>query len=529
MDLQKIDKELVKLEPKKGMQYHVANRFVDVPWGFAGRSPYAGKIFFAIISMIDFSVDYHDQDLKFNIDEVADAVGISRHGQDRYDLVKAALDTLNSQQIHVDIEGNVLNEEGEEVPFRVNGTCNWITECVLNDYTREAVVRLPKLLRPIVLNLRSIAFKGNIQKAFDTLAPFRSHYFIHLYLLILEKAEYASRVGNYWKPSLDDLYSLLCLKKSYCNWQNFKSRILDPFSEDIANNDTIDFYMEYEPVYAKSYGKGRKAVEAVKIWTIPKNKKIKTSKKEQDIQKTTKDISIEDNAEKVAVFDEKTVSAEAVVDVEVVSKAKELLLQKGVLDSVADQLVENYPEEFLLEQIADFKRKDIKSVKSNPGAFLKTKIENAWKQLVAINSNKKVSFLDRFNDMLSEDNASNGSAGSFVADSEALKAEFEQRKQEKEQQEAKRQAAEEKKQQDKAEFDALIARRVALMSEVQKERVIEIIQSENPTLYQMIKKYSFDEAFAKDAFKVILSKFIYERFMEQGMIDGGYELLEIQK
>lgn len=518
MDLDKIDKELVRLEVKKGMQYHVANRFIDIPWGFTGKSLYAGKIFFAIISMIDFSQDYQGKDLKFNIDEIADAVGISRHGQVRYDLVREALAALRRQEIHIDVDGTIIDDNGAEVPFRVNGECSWIAEYITNDYTREAVVRLPRLLRPIILNLKTIAFKGNVQKAFDTLAPFRSPYFIHLYLLILERAEYASKVGSYWKPSLNDLYRLLCVKKSYCNWQNFKSRILDPFIEDIAQNDSISFFVEYDPVYTpKGYGKGRRAVEAVKIWTVAKNKKIKTSKKEHDVQRISEDISIKDNTEKVADFEEKTVSVEAVAD----SKVKGLLLKYGVLESVADGLVKEYPEEFILEQISEFQRNDIMKVKTNPGAFLATKITNSWKQLTTSEIGKKEAFSKKIQHLLGEDVNIDDSSYS-----EILKAEYEQKQLAEKQREAERIAVEQKKQQEKADFDAMIARRISMMSDPQKARVIQLVGAENATVYRMIQEYTFDEAFEKDQYRGILSHIIDARFNEQGLLDGGFELIE---
>lgn len=517
MDLAKIDNALIQpLEPKKGMRYHIANRFVDIPWGFAAKTPLAGKIIFGIISMIDYSKDYSNQPLKFNIDQLADAIGISKHGNERFELFYETLKALRAQEIEIDIEGFVLSEDDKEVPVTIKGSCSWISEFVMNSYTRDAIVKLPDMLRPIILNLKTVALKGSIQKTFETLSQFRSQYFIHLYLLVIEKAEFASSVGGYWKPDLEDLYELLCLPKSYRNWARLKDRVLDVFVEDVKNNEAINFYVEYEPVFSKKgYGKGRRSVEAIKIWTVSKPAKIKTSKKAHEVQGMVNDTDVPNVAEVVEVE-----------TVEAVSVVKEKLLKNGVLVSAAEQLVKDYPEEFLLEQIADFKRKDIKSVKSNPGAFLKTKIENAWKQLVATNSNKKVSFLDRFNDMLSEDDASDVS-DSFTANSNALKAEYEQRKREKDQQEAKRKSEEQKKQQEKSDFDAMIARRISLMSDVNKARVFEIISRENKTFYEMLKKYTFDEAFEKDAYKVILSKVIYEHFMEQGTIDGNYELVEI--
>lgn len=513
MDLDKIDKELVRLEVKKGMQYHVANRFIDIPWSFTGKSLYAGKIFFAIISMIDFSQDYQDRDLKFNIDEIADAVGISRHGQVRYELVREALATLRRQEIHIDVDGTVIDDNGIEVPFKVNGECSWIAEYITNDYTREAVVRLPRLLRPIILNLKTIAFKGNVQKAFETLAPFRSPYFIHLYLLIIEKAEYASKVGGYWKPSLEDLYSLLCLKKSYCTWQNFKSRILDPFVVDVAHNDAINFFVEYDPVYTpKGYGKGRRAVEAVKIWTVPKPKKVETSKKEHDVHET----SVEEATDKYIPAAE-----EAVVDIELVStstKIKQQLLKYAVLDSVADKLIKDYPDDFLLEQIADFESHDVFTVKTNAGAFLSKKIENAWKQITTVNKSKN----EAFDKLISK--IDKGSGSLFAAAQAAVAKE----RQAKEAREAELQAEAEKalqaeQQAREAERKAAEDREKAIrdiidtMTDEQKAEIVEKAKEKaNEFQRKMLEGKTFDELMS-GAHSVLIKNVIEEYGVQQSM------------
>ena len=519
MDLAKIDNALIQpLEPKKGMRYHIANRFVNIPWGFAAKTPLAGKIIFGIISMIDYSKDYSSQPLKFNIDQLADAIGISKHGNERFELFYETLKALRAQEIEIDIEGLVLSEDDKEVPVTIKGSCSWISEFVMNSYTRDAMVKLPDMLRPIILNLKTVALIGSTQKTFETLAHFRSQYFIHLYLLVNEKAEYASSFGGYWKPSLVDIYELLCLPKSYRTWARLKDRVLDVFAKDVAENDAIDFNVEYEPVYAvKGYGKGRKAVEAVKIWTVAKNKKIKTSKKEHDVQRISEDISIKDNTEKVADFEEKTVSVEAVAD----SKVKGLLLKYGVLESVADGLVKEYPEEFILEQISEFQRNDIMKVKTNPGAFLATKITNSWKQLTTSEIGKKEAFSKKIQHLLGEDVNIDDSSYS-----EILKAEYEQKQLAEKQREAERIAAEQKKQQEKADFDAMIARRISMMSDPQKARVIQLVEAENATVYRMIQEYTFDEAFEKDQYRGILSHIIDARFNEQGLLDGGFELIE---
>lgn len=513
MDLNKLDHELVKLEVKDGMQYHIANRFVEMPWCFTGdgKSMYAGKLFFAIISMLDFTKDYYNQEFRFNIDEVSDAIGITRRGLERYELIKEALDTLAGQTVKVDIEGIVEKNSGEEV-LKIHGVCPWISQGVVNSDTREAIVSLPTLLRPIILNLKNSAFKGSIQNAFNTLAPFRSHYFIHLYLLVVEKATYASKFNGYWKPSLDELYSLLCMKKSYCTWQTFKSRILEPFIEDIAQNDSIDFNVEYDPVYAaKGFGKGRRAVIAVKIWTVQKPSKIKTSKKEHDVH----DEPGEATTDKYIPEAE-----EAVVDIELVStstKIKQKLLKYGVLDSIADKLINDYPEQLILEQIREFEYHDVWSVKYNAGAYLATKIENAFKQNTIVNNSKNEMF-DRGVGRIGGTGTSTDFAAIMRANAEKAK-QAEAEREAARQAELDRQAAEKEKIRQAAEArDKAINDIIESMTDEQKAAVIEKAKEKAPEFQKkMLEGKTFDELLSSGAHAALIKQTIEEFGVQQSI------------
>lgn len=358
--LKGIDKNLIReIEIRDEMKYHVADSFINVPWSFNSKNQYAGKIFFAIISMIDFNQDYSGLALRFNYNDVCNSIGIKRVGMDRFELFSDALHALKNQVLKINLQGTVISEDGKEKQRIVKGECGWISEYLIDNLTAETDVVLPNLLRPIILNLKNVAFKGSVQNSFKALMPMSSQYFIHLYLLILEKAIYPSKIGGYWKPSLEELYNLLCVPASYRTWGNFEQRVLMPFVSDIKNNDNIRFLVCYEPINAerKENKRGRSSVVSVKFWTISKTKVFT---RDRGLLEDSKE---KDTADNVSVVQE---------------LLKNKLLEFGIGDKQLEKILSRYDWIYIGMKIEDCKKAFAKLEVANKAGYFLAVLENGY-------------------------------------------------------------------------------------------------------------------------------------------------------
>ena len=394
-----MDNKLIVLTKKENMQFHLAYAFICASWGVTANSHLSIKLFFVIISMIDYTQDFAGKTLVIGIDIVADILNMTAKGKNRIKIIDDALRYLVSQKINEDIAGTII-KDGTKNPVILNGGFALLEKYNIDINSGKIYITLHDTMRQIVLYLPGVSLSGYLQCPLNVILALPNQMIIHMYLLILTKAIYATKQNNAWTPRLDELYTVLCLPESYKNWREFRKNILDRLIKITNNNGCYKYQIKYKSICQETrYGEGRKSVVAVAI-----------TAKEKEQQKASEDsIPVPPNDDNTPAPENHLVTGDSSIPSEATERKNseekgveenfiQILRDKGVNIKRIDAICQEYPIDYLEYLVAKkLNTIDYTSIGSPAGYIIRV-IENEYlnyqhelekEKLVAENKRKK--------------------------------------------------------------------------------------------------------------------------------------------